>query len=396
MKQAGKDERIVVRGTLLGDTGVSDVVVRNGKVESVQRGGRGKAHIGGSNAIIGSTLFDIQVNGFGGVNLQGDKVVPEDFARIGAALAKGGVSHWIPTLITGAQSDMEHGCRIFAEALQDKDVARAVPGIHLEGPYISPVDGPRGAHATKHVRKPSIREFDRLMNAADGKISYTTVAPEVPGAVAYIKAVTKRGVVVSLGHHHGTADQIARAVDAGARLCTHLGNGMAAQIQRHFNPIWPQLADDRLTCSFIADLEHLPEPVLKTFVRAKGPERTILTSDVVHIAGLKPGRHDLGGVAVELKPSGRICLTGTELLAGSSLVLLQAVINAAEHTDLSLEQAFASASSVPAKLLGLNHRFELPQRGKRADFVVFELAGPKERHKAKVCGVFVNGRRVGQ
>ncbi len=394
MKQPGKDETVVIRGRLLGGTKTFDVVVRNGRVQSVRPAGRGRADIGGSTAIVGPTLFDIQVNGFGGVNLQGDKVVPEDFSRINIALAKGGVSHWIPTLITGAQSDMEHGCRIFAEALQDKDVARAVPGIHLEGPYISPMDGPRGAHATQHVRKPSVREFDRLMKAADGKISYTTVAPEVPGAIAYIKAVTKRGVVVSLGHHNGNADQIARAVNAGARLTTHLGNGMAAQIQRHFNPIWPQLADDRLTCSFIADLEHLPEPVLKTFVRAKGPDRTILTSDVVHIAGLKPGHYDLGGVPVELKPTGRICLTGTELLAGSSLVLLQAVINAAEHTDLTLEQAFASASTVPAKLLGLRHRFELPRRGKKANFVVFELAGPKERHKANVRGVFINGRRT--
>lgn len=391
---ARNDEAIVVRGKLIGESKLSDVVVRNGKVESVKPAGRGKPHIGGPNALIGPTLFDIQVNGFGGVNLQGSKVEPEDFAQINAGLAKWGVSHWIPTLITGAQRDMEHGCRIFVEASQDKDVARAVPGMHLEGPYISPADGPRGAHAKQHVRKPSIREFDRLMTAADGKITYTTVAPEVPGAIEYIRAVTKRGVVVSLGHHNGNADQIARAVDAGARLCTHVGNGIASQINRHFNPLWPQLADDRLTCSFIADLEHLPEPALKTFVRAKGPERTILTSDVVHITGLKPGHYDLGGMPVELKSTGRICLSGTELLAGSSLVLLQGIVNAAEHTDLTLEQAFASASTVPATVLGLKHRFDLPRRGKKADFIVFELTGPKGRQKAKVRASFVNGRRM--
>jgi len=394
MRRTGNEEAVVVRGTLLGESTLSDVTVRSGKVESVKRAGRGDAQAGGPHAIIGPTLFDIQVNGYGGVNLQGGEVVPEDFAAIAAALARTGVSHWIPTLITGAQRDMEHGCRIFAEALRNKAVARAVPGLHIEGPYISPMDGPRGAHAKRHVRPPSIREFDRLLNAADGKISYTTVAPEVPGAIAFIKAVVKRGVVVSLGHHHANPEWIARAVDAGARLCTHLGNGMATQIQRHFNPLWPQLADDRLACSFIADLEHLPEPVLKTFVRVKGPERTILTSDVVHIAGLKPGHYTLGGAAVELKRSGRIRLTGTELLAGSSLVLLQAVINAAEHTDLSLEQAFASASTVPARILGLKHRFELPRRGRQANFIVFELAGPEARHKARVRGVFVNGLRV--
>ncbi len=386
-------DTIIVRGRLLNQSRAFDLTLRNGVVASDQPAGRGKPDLGSAQAIIGPTLFDIQVNGYGGLNLQGDKVKPEDFVRIGERLAASGVSHWIPTLITGAQSDMEHGCRVFAEALQDKSVARAVPGMHLEGPYISPMDGPRGAHTKGHVRKPSIREFDRLLKATDGKITYTTVAPEVDGAIAYIKAVVQRGVVVSLGHHNATADQIARAVDAGARLCTHLGNGMAAQIQRHFNPIWPQLADDRLACSFIADLQHLPEPVLKTFVRAKGPAKTILTSDVVHVTGLKPGRYDLGGVSVELKPSGRICLTGTELLAGSSLELLQGVVNAAEHTDLTLEQAFASASTVPAKLLGLRHRFELPAPGKKANFVVFELRGATGRHKAKVCGTFIDGIR---
>jgi N-acetylglucosamine-6-phosphate deacetylase len=183
-------------------------------------------------------------------------------------------------------------------------------------------------------------------------------------------------------------------VDAGATLCTHVGNGIAAQINRHFNPLWPQLADDRLTCSFIADLQHLPETVLKVFMRAKGPERTILTSDVVHIAGLKPGHYDLGGMPVELKPTGRICLSGTELLAGSSLVLLQGIVNTAEHTDLTLEEAFASASRVPAKALGLKHKFDLPKRGRKAEFVVFELTGAAGQRKAKVRASFVNGRRV--
>lgn len=388
-----RSNSIVVRGRLLNQPRASDITLRNGVVVSVKPAGRARPNLGSAHAIIGTTLFDIQVNGYDGINLQGDKVRPEDVARIGERLAASGISHWIPTLITGAQSDMEHGCRMFAEALQDKSIARAVPGVHLEGPYISPMDGPRGAHAKAHVRKPNIREFDRLLKAADGQIAYTTVAPEVEGAIPYIKAVVKRGVVVSLGHHNATAEQVGRAIDAGARLCTHLGNGMSAQIQRHFNPIWPQLADDRLACSFIADLQHLPEPVLKTFVRAKGPANTILTSDVVHITGLKPGRYDLGGVPVELKRSGRICLTGTELLAGSSLELLQGVVNAAEHTDLALEQAFASASTIPAKLLGLYHRFELPSPGKKANFVVFELRGSQGRHKAKVCATFINGKR---
>jgi len=389
-----KNEELVLRGVLVGERAPSDVVLREGTVVAVKRAGKGKADVGSATSIIGTTLFDIQVNGYGGVNLQGGKVTPEDVLAITNLLAAKGVSHWIPTLVTGAQADMEHGCRMMAEAMQHPAVKRAVPGMHLEGPYISPLDGPRGAHSPKHVRKPNIAEFDRCMKAADGKIAYVTIAPEVEGAVSFIKAVVKRGVVVSLGHHAGTPDDIAKAIDAGARLSTHLGNGMAAQINRHRNPLWPQLADDRLTASLIADLEHLPADVLKVFVRTKGPENVILTSDVVHIAGLKPGTYELGGMAVEMLPSGRVCLSGTELLAGSSLWLLQGLVNAVRVTDLTLEQAFACATTKPAKLFGLKHRFDVPKVGKKADLVVFDIDRAKAKWEVKVRGVWVDGGRV--
>ncbi len=388
-----KNEKCVLRGILVGDTKPSDVVLQNGRVVAVKRAGRGEADIGSATSIIGPTLFDIQVNGANGIDLQGDKVCPEDLRTLTDFLASRGVSHWLPTLVTGSEKNMAHGCRMMAEALRDRTMARAVPGIHLEGPYISPKDGPRGAHAKRHVRKPSLREFDRLLKAADGKITYVTLAPEVEGAVPFIKGLVKRGVVVSLGHHHGSPEDIARAVDAGAQLCTHLGNGLSGQINRHANPLWPQLGDDGLYASLIADMEHLPAEVLKIFVRAKSPERTILTSDCVHMAGLKPGVYDLAGQSAELMKSGRICLLGTEFLAGSSLMLVQALVNAVRHTDLTLAQAFASATSIPGKLFGLRHRFALPTLGKKADVLVLDIKKSRRAWKADVQAVFVNGVR---
>jgi len=289
---------------------------------------------------------------------------------------------------------MERNCRVIAEALQEKWIARSVPGIHLEGPYISPEDGPRGAHPKPHVRKPDLREFDKLMKAADGKILYITVAPEAEGAIPFIKAVTKQGTLAALGHHNASAEIIGQAVDAGARLSTHLGNGLASTIPRHANPLWPQLSEDRLYASFIPDLEHLPPAVLKTLIRAKGPQRTILTSDVVYLAGLKPGRYTLQESEVELLPSGRICLSGTEFLAGSSLLLLQGVVNAVQMTDLSLKEAYACVTSIPAKLFGVKHRFSLPEPGKRADFVVFDIRRTPPRWRAVIKAVFILGDRV--
>lgn len=382
-------DRRIVRGIPVGGTKAVDVHVQDGTVTAVRRAGKARPNAGSATSVLAPTLFDIQVNGVGGINLQGHRVTAEDAAGVSDYLAQRGVSLWVPTLITGSLRDMTHGCRAFAEALQDKSLARAVPGIHLEGPHISPVDGPRGAHPKRQVRKPSLRELDRMQRAADGKVLYVTIAPEMPGAVPYIRGCVKRGITVSLGHHHGTADDVNRAVDAGARLSTHLGNGLMVQLQRHFNPIWPQLANDGLAASLIADLHHLPREVLKTFVRAKGPSRTVLTSDCVHVAGLKPGQYDLGGHPIELTRAGRINLSGTDLLAGSALMLLEGVINAARETDLTLAEAFASASTVPAKLLGVRRRFALPKVGQKADFIAYRVAGGKP----KIQTVFINGKQ---
>jgi N-acetylglucosamine-6-phosphate deacetylase len=381
--------KLIVRGRLVGETQVSDIVVEAGRVVSVQQAGRGDAEIGGRGSIVAPTLLDIQVNGAMGLDLQSPALRIEDVRGIADCLAEWGVSRFVPTVITAAPAAMARTCRMVARAIeQDREVARAVPGIHLEGPCISPEDGPRGAHARRHVRKPDLRAFDKLYDAAGGRIAYTTVAPELPGAVEYVRALTARGVVVSLGHHNATGEQIARAVDAGARMCTHLGNGLASAIHRHNNPLWPQLADDRLAASLLADLQHLPAPMLKSFIRAKGPRNIVLASDSVHIAGQPPGRYMLGEMPVQLLPSGRICLSGTDLLAGSSLMLLQGVVNAAHTGAMTLAEAFASASDVPARVLGLRRGAGMPKPGKKADFLVFRL----DEGRAVPQAVFVRGK----
>ncbi len=382
----------ILRGRFLGCGKATDIVVRDGRVVSIGPCGKGRADAGTTRSFFGPTLFDMQVNGAFGIDLQSASLKPEDVARITDALASRGVSCWMPTLITARLDAMEWGCRMIAEALKDPRIARAIPGIHIEGPYISPMDGPRGAHARDCVRDPDLQEFDRLLKASCGKIACITVAPELEGATRFIKGVVDRGVRVALGHHNGSAEQIAKAVDAGARLSTHLGNGLASMINRHVNPLWPQLADDRLFAGLIADLQHLPAPALKAFVRAKRPGNVILTSDCVHIAGLPPGKYRLGAMDVEMLASGRVCLSGTDLLAGSSLMLLQGVVNAFETTDMTLEQAFASASTIPAKFFGVKGRFAPPRAGAKADFILFDIERDMTgKGRAAVKAVFVDG-----
>ncbi len=388
------EKRIIVRGILLGESSPSDVHIANGKIARITRAGRGACDAGSAASIIAPTLFDIQVNGYGGIDLQGRDVLPEDVAKIDAKLQRIGVSHWIPTLITSSFENIEHGCATIAAALKDASLARRIPGVHIEGPYISPHDGPRGAHDRRHVRKPDLREFDKWYKAADGRVTYITLAPELDGAIPFIKEMAKRGVLVSLGHHNATADRIARAVDAGARMCTHLGNGIASMLNRHNNPLWPQLAEDRLHASVIADLEHLPPPMLKTIARVKGPDRLIITSDAVHIAGMKPGRYDLAGMPVELLKTGRIRLSGTDLLAGSAATLLQGVLNAARYTDLTLAQAFACASTVPGELFRVSRRGISPKRDARANFMVLGILHGPVHDTPKLRAVIVDGMRT--
>lgn len=390
-----KKERILVRGIFAGAEEPSDIILQKGQVETVKKAGRATPDFGSKTAIIAPTLFDIQVNGANGIDLQSKELTPENISALTDFLAGHGVSHWIPTIITGSAKAMMHGCKVIGEAINDPRIRRAIPGIHLEGPYISPEDGPRGAHDKKHVRKPSLEEFEEFMRAARNRIAYITVAPEVEGAIPFIREVAKRKVRVALGHHNASPVEIERAVAAGAVLSTHLGNGLAATVHRHENPLWPQLANDHLRASLIADLEHLPADLLRVFVRAKQPRRVILTSDCIHLTGLKPGTYDLGGVPVEMLPSGRVCLSGTEYLAGSSLLLLQGVVNALRVTDLSLKQALACASSIPGRLFGVKHRFVLPKEGGKANFVVFTIVKSRQGWRANIKAVFIGGEKRG-
>ena len=161
------EKRIIVRGILLGESSPSDVHIANGKIARITRAGRGACDAGSAASIIAPTLFDIQVNGYGGIDLQGRDVLPEDVAKVDAKLQRIGVSHWIPTLITSSFENIEHGCATVAAALKDASLARRIPGVHIEGPYISPFDGPRGAIGVTCANRTCAR-FDKWYKAADG------------------------------------------------------------------------------------------------------------------------------------------------------------------------------------------------------------------------------------
>jgi N-acetylglucosamine-6-phosphate deacetylase len=235
----------------------------------------------------------------------------------------------------------------------DPVVGAAVPGYHLEGPFIAPDDGPRGAHPKEHVRDPDRDEFARLQDAAGGRIRLVTLAPERPGALGLIEYLIKGGVVVAIGHTAATPQQIREAVSLGARLSTHLGNGSHAVLPRHDNYIWAQLAADELWASYIPDGHHLPASVVKSIVRVKTPGRAIITCDASSLAGLPPGRYREWGAEFEVQPGGKVVVPGTPFLAGSGVFTDTCVAGAIRMAGVSLAEAIDMASVRPRELLGL-------------------------------------------
>ncbi|HKB05929.1 MAG TPA: N-acetylglucosamine-6-phosphate deacetylase [Gemmataceae bacterium] len=299
-------------------------------------------------------LFDLQINGCLGIGFNSSTLTVEQVRTVVDECRRHGIAGFLPTLITNAFEPIAHGFRTLVRAIEsDSTVAAAVPGFHLEGPYISPDDGPRGAHPKDHVRDPDLDEFRRWQDAAGGRIRLVTLAPERPGGVRFIEEVSKSGVVVAIGHTAATPARIRDAIAAGARLSTHLGNGSHAVLPRHDNYVWEQLAADELWASFIPDGHHLPASLAKTIVRVKTPQRAIITCDASSLAGLAPGRYREWGMDIEVQPGGKVIVPGTPFLAGSGVFTDTCVANAIRMASVSLADAIDMASARPRELLGL-------------------------------------------
>jgi N-acetylglucosamine-6-phosphate deacetylase len=326
---------------------------------------------------VAPALFDLQINGCDGRSFNSPTLTVDDVRHVVGVCRRHGIGSLCPTLITNSAAALVHGFQTVRRAWEtNADIAHAVPCLHLEGPYISPEDGPRGAHPREHVRPPDWDEFRRFQEAAGGRIRLVTLAPEHDGAIPFIEKLTKSGVVVAIGHTNANAASIRAAIAAGARLSTHLGNGSHALLPRHENYLWEQLAADELWASVICDGHHLPPAVMRCILRMKTPRRIILTCDASSLAGLVPGRYREWGQEFEVLPTGRVIVPGTEYLAGSGVFTDTCVGHVLNETDVSLADAIAMASARPRELLRLEPRTLQP--GFTADLVLFDWQPGKE------------------
>lgn len=348
------------------------VEIKEGKVVSIKRISR----LSGKDepAYIAPGLIDNQVNGFAGISFSfgGGELNREGILKATRELWKKGVTSYLPTLTTSSKELLLRNFSLLASLKEDPELKGSIPGFHLEGPYISPVDGYRGAHPLRHVRKPDWKEFMEFFEASGRSILTVTVAPELDGAMEFIRNCTGLGITVGIGHHNATKDIIDEAVINGARIATHLGNGCANMINRHVNPLWPQLANDQLMASMICDGFHLRDEEIIVFYRVKGPEKTIITSDVTGFASLPPGEYkNEEGETIELTRDGMLRYPAQNVLYGSASPISRGVAHIMTITGCSLGEAIRMASTNPAKLYGLSDRGTI-EPGKRADLIIFE------------------------
>ena len=359
-----------------------EIKFENGVIHSVEPGRHEE------QGWLSAGFVDLQVNGYAGEDVNADTVEQESFARLTEKLLGLGVTTFLPTLITSSEEKTAAVLHAISAARKRyRFVANAIPYVHLEGPHISATDGPRGAHPAKHVRPPSLDEFKRWQAASDGLVGMITLSPHFAEVEQYIAAVSKAGVHVAIGHTDATPEQLHRAVSAGASLSTHLGNGIGTVIPRHSNVLWPQMAEDRLSATLIADGHHLPGEVFKSLVRVKGVHRSILVSDTVAVAGMAAGKYEtpVGG-RVELNASGRLSLAGTDLLAGATLPLKDGVARAMKMAEISLGDSVKMATENPGRFAGGRGRV---RAGIRADLIRFSM----DEVESRIETVILAGRK---
>jgi N-acetylglucosamine-6-phosphate deacetylase len=297
-------------------------------------------------------LFDLQVNGFAGVDFNSEGIDAAALDHALDAMLAGGVTACLPTLITAPAEVLAARFAALDRAVRGSPLAAAlVPGYHLEGPFLNATEGYAGCHPASAMGPPDAALVERLETGLSRPILLVTVAPELPAADRFIAAMTAAGRVVALGHSAADSETVARAAEAGARLSTHLGNGLPQVLHKVDNPIFAQLAEDRLSASFIADGIHLPAAALKTMLRAKGVDRAILVSDAVAAAGAPPGRYAFAGMSVEHAADGSVRVPGSRSLAGSALTLDAAIRNVVRWGLGSFDDAVRMAGRNPRRLM---------------------------------------------
>ncbi|MGH2647506.1 MAG: N-acetylglucosamine-6-phosphate deacetylase [Ginsengibacter sp.] len=326
---------------------------------------------------VGPGLIDLQVNGINGIDFNIPSLTSQDLVSAAYYLLSKGVTTFFPTIVTNSDRNILKMVHTIHEACEAHSMLQAcVGGIHLEGPFISPVIGAKGAHDEKYIKAPDWELFNRFQRAAGGRIKLVTLSPEWEGAFEFIEKCRKDGIMVAIGHSIANSEQISQAVKAGARLSTHLGNGVPLMLPRHPNIIWDQLAADELYACIIGDGLHVPDSFTNVVMKIKG-DHTILVSDATCFAGMLPGEYEnhIGGTII-LDEKKRVSLKSTPgLLAGAGKSLLENIEYFLNSKLSVLGEAWKLASVNVIKMLKQNIGED--SLNTKDDLVMFHINGDK-------------------
>jgi N-acetylglucosamine-6-phosphate deacetylase len=383
---------MIIQGKIPGTEALVNITLGDEKVVRIEPHQRGASFdtgdTGGADLYLWSGFFDPQVNGFAGVDFNSPHLTPAELHQAACSLASTGVTGFFPTLITSSHERTARQLNVISEALKNDSLLQEMClGIHLEGPYISIEEGPRGVHPREFVRLPQWEELERFQEICEGRIKCVTLAPELKGAVPFIEKAVAHGVVIGLGHTNASEELIEEAVKAGARLSCHLGNATPKSSLCRWNLIQKQLMTDQLTATIIPDGIHLPCGIVKDYVRTKGIDRIVLTTDCMAGAGASPGRYTLGDLEVEVGSDRAARLIGNSRLAGSSLTMDRAISNVIHFAEIDLASAIQMASQNAQKLFPEVKGEVIP--GHSGNLVLFTY-----QKELSVQSTWINGEKV--
>ncbi|POF32751.1 N-acetylglucosamine-6-phosphate deacetylase [Roseibium marinum] len=306
-------------------------------------------------------LFDLQVNGFAGVDFNDPSITASALDQALEAMLVCGVTGCLPTLITATPEALAERIRALDAAVAGSRFGPAmVPGYHLEGPFLNAAAGYCGCHPAQAMSDPDANLVATLEAGLTRPILLVTLAPERSGGAQTVRQLLSAGKVVSIGHSAAGFAAVKAAADAGATLSTHLGNGLPAELPKLDNTLLAQLAEPRLKACFIADGIHIPPDAFAALVHLKGTGNTILVSDAVMAAAAPPGRYSFAGMDILADETGKVTRPDGAGLAGSSLRLDQAVRNVIAWKVASPDTAVRMASQHPRTVLAAAPGFAGP------------------------------------
>jgi N-acetylglucosamine-6-phosphate deacetylase len=353
-----------------------EITIEDGRIASIVGRGPGDARgkLDFPQATLAPAFVDVHIHGAAGHDLM--EATPEALQAVGGFLATRGTGSYLATTVTAPLDTTLRALEGLARQIANPELlesgkASAKPvGIHLEGPFLSPKKC--GVQPVEHMLAPDIGVFDRLFEAAEGRVRLMTLAPEMPGAVELTRHATGRGVRVSLGHSNATAAETRAAIEAGATSATHTFNAMRALDHREPGILGVVLTTGSVYAELICDGIHTAPELVRLWFSAKGPERGILVTDAMSATGMPDGEYTLGGFQVHVA-DGRAMARG--VLAGSVLTLDRALKNFVEFTGAPIEQALRLLTTNPAAMTGLGNGAGQMVVGGPADLVAVNDEG---------------------